>query len=112
MKIVMSDDNHVFFLLLSYGIFLKPMATHGLGCSDTNFSFCNMTELEMYANSEHLVSACRSDLDITSEFGFYHFTSEFQFKWLISCGRCLGGDGNHLYSKPIGHYALVIEASR
>ena len=87
MKIVMSDDNHVFFLLLSYGIFLKPMATHGLGCSDTNFSFCNMTELEMYANSEHLVSACRSDLDITSEFGFYHFTSEFQFKWLISCGR-------------------------
>jgi len=24
----------------------------------------------------------------------------------------VGGDGNHLYSKPIGHYALVIEASR
>jgi len=24
----------------------------------------------------------------------------------------VGGDGNHLYSKSIGHYALVIEASR
>ena len=36
---------------------------------------------------EQLGFACRSDLDITSEFRFYHFTSEFVFLFQLSTVR-------------------------